>query len=281
MKLNKDLEVTAIRKTNVIQANYRAAYPDLAADVMKDLSRRYLNAHLAAHRTPDSYGFFSSELAGQRDGLYKAEIATSEFRRAAQIFNLDQQRTALVAQMEDVNARLQNVEGDIRERRARLAAVTAEDNTASKRIPTEVDQSRTAMQSDDRIDLTALEARRSALRMMQKVYLADLNKFDKNAVTLANLEQDQEIAQQNYISYSRRFEEARLADQMDKEKFANVVMIETPVASPLSVFPMLAPNLFLGAVLGLILGFAIAFIHPLNQGAESRTDGFVNQPLRP
>ena len=35
MKLNKDLEVTAIRKTNVIQANYRAAYPDLAADVMK------------------------------------------------------------------------------------------------------------------------------------------------------------------------------------------------------------------------------------------------------
>jgi uncharacterized protein involved in exopolysaccharide biosynthesis len=281
MKLNKDLEVTAIRKTNVIQANYRAAYPDLAADVMKDLSRRYLNAHLAAHRTPDSYGFFSSELASQRDGLYKAEIATSEFRRAAQIFNLDQQRTALVAQMEDVNARLQNVEGDIRERRARLAAVTAEDNTASKRIPTEVDQSRTAMQSDDRVDLTTLEARRSALRMMQKAYLADLNKFDKNAVTLANLEQDQEIAQQNYISYSRRFEEARLADQMDKEKFANVVMIETPVASPLSVFPMLAPNLFLGAALGLILGFAIAFIHPLNQGAESRTDGFVNQPLRP
>jgi uncharacterized protein involved in exopolysaccharide biosynthesis len=280
MKLNEDLKVTAIRKTNVIQANYRAAYPDLAADVMKDLSRRYLNAHLAAHRTPD-YGFFSSELEGHRDGLYKAEIATSEFRRAAQIFNLDQQRTALVAQMEDVNARLQNVEGDIRERRAQLAAVTAEDKTASKGTPTEVDQSRTAKQSGERMDLTALEARRSALRMMQKAYLADLNKFDKNAVTLANLEQDQEIAQQNYVSYSRRFEEARLADQMDREKFANVVMIETPVASPLSVFPMLVPNLLLGAVLGLIVGFAIAFIHPLNQGAESRTGGFVNQPLRP
>jgi uncharacterized protein involved in exopolysaccharide biosynthesis len=270
IKLNKDLEVTAIQKTNVIRANYRAPYPDLAANVMKDLSRRYLNAHLAAHSTPGSYGFFSSELAGHRDGLYKAEIATSEFRRATQIFNLDQQRAALVAQLEDVNARLKNVEGDIHERRARLATVTAEDNTAAKRVP-----------SDEQTSVTALEARRYALRGMQKAYLADLTKFDENAVTLGNLEQDQEIAQQNYISYSKRFEEARLADQMDKEKFANVVMIETPVASPLSVFPLLALNLSLGAMLGLILGFAIAFIHPLNQKAESHTGGFVNRPLRP
>jgi uncharacterized protein involved in exopolysaccharide biosynthesis len=51
MKLNKNLDVTAIRKTNIIQAKYRTNDPYLAADVMKDLSRRYLNAHLAAHST--------------------------------------------------------------------------------------------------------------------------------------------------------------------------------------------------------------------------------------
>ncbi len=323
---------------------------DLAAQVLKDLSRRYLNAHLAAHSTPGSYGFFLSELAGYRDGLNKAELATSEFRRGTQIFNPDQQRAALVAQLEDANARFENVDADMRERRARLAATAVEDKTASQRIPTdertsvnqltidhlqseladmenrriamvmkfkptdraiqELDgeiantrrnlasarvqyaaektptvnplyQSLAAMQSDNRIDISALEARRSALLQLRQTYLAELNKFDGNAMTLTNLQQDEEIARQNYISYSKRFEEARLADQMDKEKFANVVMIETPFASPLSVSPRLVPNLLLGVMLGLILGFSIAFLRPLNQEAVSRTGGFADQPLRP
>jgi uncharacterized protein involved in exopolysaccharide biosynthesis len=350
MRLNKDLEVSAIRKTNVIQANYRAADPDLAAQVLKDLSRRYLNAHLAAHSTPGSYGFFLSELSRYRGGLNKAESATSEFRRATQIFNPDQQRAALVAQLEDVNARFANVDAEMKERRARLAASTIEDKEASQRIPTDertsvnqltidhlqteladmenrriamlmkfkptdrsvqelegeiantrrnlasarveyaaerttgvnpLHQSLTAMQSDNRIDISALEARRSALLRMRETYLSELSSFDSNAVTLANLEQDQEIAQQNYISYSKRFEEARLADQMDKEKFANVVMIETPFASPISVSPRLAPNLVLGAMFGMILGFSIAFLQPLREGSASRTGGFADQPLRP
>jgi uncharacterized protein involved in exopolysaccharide biosynthesis len=349
-RLNKDLEVSAIRKTNIIQANYRAADPDLAAQVLKDLSRRYLNAHLAAHSTPGSYGFFLSELAGYRDALNKAELATGEFRRATQIYNPDQQRSALVAQLEDANARFENVDADMRERRARLAATTAEDNTASQRIPTDertsvnqltidhlqteladmenrrigmlmkfkatdravqeldgeiantrqnlasakveyaaektttinpLHQSLAAMQSDNRIDISALEARRLALLNMRQGYLADLNKFDSNAVTLANLEQDQEIARQNFISYSKRFEEARLADQMDKEKFANVVTIETPFSSPLSVSRRLVPNLLAGAMLGLILGFSIAFLQPLKREAASRTGGFADQPLTP
>ena len=63
MKLRNNLDVSAIRKTNVIQAKYRATSPDLAAKVLEDLSSRYLNAHLAAHSTPGSYGFFASELA--------------------------------------------------------------------------------------------------------------------------------------------------------------------------------------------------------------------------
>ncbi len=336
LQLNKSLEVTGIRKTNVIQAKYRTANPDRAASVLNDLSRRYLNAHLTAHSTPGSYGFFSSELAGYRESLNKTEVATSEFRRASEIFSPDQQRAALVGQLEDANARYQNVDAELRERRARLAATTAEDNSASKRIPTDertsvnqftidhlqteladmenrrismlvkfkptdravqelegeiantrrnlasarieyaaektttvnpLHQTLTAMQSDSRIDIDALEARRSALRAMQKIYLADLNRFDSNAVTLANLERDQEIAQQNYVSYSKRFEEARLADQMDKEKFANVVIIEAPVASPIPVFPKLAPNLLLGAMVGLIVGFSVAFVRPVHKGA--------------
>jgi uncharacterized protein involved in exopolysaccharide biosynthesis len=350
MKLNKNLDVTAIRKTNIIQAKYRTNDPYLAADVMKDLSRRYLNAHLAAHSTPGSYDFFLTELAGYRDRLNKAEVATSEFRRSSQIFNSDQQRAALVTQLEDVNARFENADADLQERKARIAAVTTEDNAASLRIPTDertsvnqltvdhlqaeladmenrhieylakfrptdraiqeleaemantrknlaaakveyaaektttvnpLHQTLTAMQSDNRVDVRALQARRAALLELQKTYVAELKKFDENAVTLANLQQDEAIAQQNYLNYSKRFEEARLADQMDKEKFANVVMIETPVPSPIAVSPVMAANLLLGAMFGLILGFSIAFLQPQKQEVVSGAVRLTNHPLIP
>jgi uncharacterized protein involved in exopolysaccharide biosynthesis len=95
------------------------------------------------------------------------------------------------------------------------------------------------------------------------------------------LQQDEAIAQQNYLNYSKRFEEARLADQMDKEKFANVVMIETPVPSPIAVSPVMAANLLLGAMFGLILGFSIAFLQPQKQEVVSGAVRLTNHPLIP
>ena len=56
------------------------------------------------------------------------------------------------------------------------------------------------MQSDNRIDLDALEREAFRAGRDAEEYLAELKKFDADAVTLANLQQAQEIAQENFIS---------------------------------------------------------------------------------
>lgn len=331
MRLARDLQVSTIRKTNIIQASYRARDPQLAADVMKDLGSRYMQAQLSSHSTPGSLAFFSRELQQYRGRLDAAESATSAFRRSTQIFNADQQRSALVAQLEDVQTRLKDTGADWQEAQAKLAALTTETAAAPARMPADerssvnslsVDHLQTELaemqnrrilllmkfRPDDRevkeledeiantkrnleaakteyssetitainplhetlltglsqarINLKTLAARRAALEQMNTAYLAQLDSFDQKAVTLGDLSRAEMLDQKGYQFYGERMEAARAANQMDKDNFANVAMIETPVASPLPVWPVMSLSLLLGAFVGLVMGFSLAFIWP-------------------
>jgi succinoglycan biosynthesis transport protein ExoP len=328
LRLNKDLEITAVRKTNIIQAQYRAKNPQLAASVLADLSRKYLSAHLQAHSTPGSGGFFSGELNSYRTNLQKAETAASDFRRSAQIYDPEVQRKAMVGQLEDAETRLENADADIEAGNARLQALTREYESTPERIPTEqiaslnsltvdhlqteladmenrriamaakfrstdrglleleqemantrknlaaakaeysaenttainpLHQTLAASLSDARVNLKTLEATRAALFKLKQDYLAALDEFDKNSVKLDDLNQSLILAQGDFVDYGKREASADLAEQMNKEKFSNVVMIETPVPSPVPVFPIMPLDVLLGMLIGLILGFTIAY----------------------
>lgn len=109
------------------------------------------------------------------------------------------------------------------------------------------------------IALKALEARRTELGSMHASYLAQLDSMDSNNATLQNLEQYEKEALENYALYSRRLDEARLADSLDQQRFSNVVAVEKPVSSPIPVFPKLSLNLAVGAFMGAFLSLALAF----------------------
>ena len=340
IRLAKNLKVSAVRKTNVIEAKYRAHSPEEAAQVMQDLSTRYLQAHLTAHSTPGSVNFFSSEMKSYRDNLYKTEAEASAFEQSSHIFNPDQQRTLLVAQLEDVRARLQNGRADTAEAQARLKTLQSQIAATPGRIPTDertsanpatVDHLQTALadmenrrismlmkfRPDDRevvelesemantkaellsakaefssenttainivhqsleenleaaqVQLTGLQARSAALAALQSDYLAKLDAFDTQATKLGNLQRDESLAQQSYVLYGQRMEEAQVAHEMDKENFTNVSMIETPMASPLAVWPILPLDLAVGALFGLLIGFTTAYIWPSSDPLATST----------
>ncbi len=352
MRLAKELQVSAVRKTSVIQASYRAGGAEQAAAVLKDLGDRYLQAHLAAHSTPGSLAFFTAQLEDYRHRLDGAQAASSAFRRSTGIFSPDQQRSALVAQYEDTNAHLQEGSAELLEARARLAALTAEAEKAPARIGTEertsvnslsVDHLQTELAdlenrrigmlmkyrpedravrelddeitntrrnlgaakteysaestttvnglhetlladlSDARVKLQTLQARQSALQAARVQYLAQLKSFDIDAVALSDLNRTEELDQQSYRFYGERMEAARAASAMDKDNFANVAIIETPVASPIPVSPVLPLNLAMGLCLGLVAGFSLALLWPGSGNGMARADtglrGFSGEAL--
>jgi hypothetical protein len=73
----KDLVVIALRKTNIIEVDYRAADSDLAVAVLRDLGDRYLSAHLAAHSAPGTYKFFTEQVDKYGTQLTRARAVLS------------------------------------------------------------------------------------------------------------------------------------------------------------------------------------------------------------
>ena len=135
-----------------------------------------------------------------------------------------------------------------------------------------VHQAMAADSSKGSIDLQGLETERLSLEQMRRDCVNHLQKMDGASQELATLQQYEKDAEDNYSLYNHRLEEARLAGALDRDKLSNVVMIERPFASPISVSPNLPLNMALGLLLGLALSFGPGIVRMLRQG---------NPPLRP
>jgi uncharacterized protein involved in exopolysaccharide biosynthesis len=67
-------------------------------------------------------------------------------------------------------------------------------------------------------------------------------------------------AREQYMTYARKTEEARLADALDKQKISNVVLAEAPVPALISTRPPLVFVLIVGGIAGLFLGLVAALV---------------------
>ena len=96
-RLEKNLTVAAVRKTNVIQVGYRGDDPDNAVAVLEDVGNRYLASHLVAHSAPGTDKFFAEQVDRSGAKLAEARAAITAFHAREQIFSLPEQRDAMVA----------------------------------------------------------------------------------------------------------------------------------------------------------------------------------------
>jgi uncharacterized protein involved in exopolysaccharide biosynthesis len=87
-KLNKDLDVELVPKTDMIEVTYATPDPVLSARVLTTLANGYLAKHLAVHRPPGAFNFFQ-----QQTEQYQKELAAAEARLAD--FGRDQERGAV------------------------------------------------------------------------------------------------------------------------------------------------------------------------------------------
>jgi uncharacterized protein involved in exopolysaccharide biosynthesis len=97
-KLQKDLSVSAARKSNIIEATYQASDPRRAAAVMNALSDLYLEAHLKVHGSPESYDFFRKTSENYADQLEVAEGQLAVFRKEHHIIALPEEKSLALQQ---------------------------------------------------------------------------------------------------------------------------------------------------------------------------------------
>ena len=120
--------------------------------------------------------------------------------------------------------------------------------------------------------LDALRARQNNQNLQAADYRADLENLDRLEKELNELQRQVAINEANYRLYLTKFEEAKITENMDKQKIANVRVIEPAVPIMKPVKPKKRLNVMIGAFLGLFAGVGLAFlsefIHPVFRTRE-------------
>ena len=86
-----------------------------------------------------------------------------------------------------------------------------------------------------------------------------LDNLNAKAFDLEGLRRKAQAAEEDYLLYRKKHEEARISAAMDQEKFINVTVAQ-PAQIPLGPMPrQLAMRLFLSVLIGLLGGVGLAF----------------------
>jgi uncharacterized protein involved in exopolysaccharide biosynthesis len=327
-KLAADLRVTEIPQSNMIQVSYRSSNPDLAARVMRELDRLYLEKHLAVYRPPGEFEFFHGQTEHYQEELEQAEqqLASYDLQKDASDPELDKE--ILLKKAGDFDGSLQETEAAITQTSRRIGELssllhrtpdrlttqeTVGDNPQllaflksnltdleSKRTdlltkyqPTyrlvqEVDKQiadlKTAIAAESQKpvkqmstgenptyqllqeemvkaneDLTSYRARARATAPIVEAYRQQALLVDQKGIQRQDLMRNIKAAETNYLLYVQKQEQARIADEMDKDRILNVAVAEAPTVPSMPVFSPLM-MILAGGVLALMLSVAAGFL---------------------
>ncbi len=112
------------------------------------------------------------------------------------------------------------------------------------------------------IEHETLKAQEAALRKTIDNYEKNLATLPEKEYVLARLTREKQVMEQNYLMLKEKYEETKIAEA---EKFANIRVIDTARTPMLPVAPRKKINIAIGLILGLLVGFGVAFIAEVNR----------------
>jgi uncharacterized protein involved in exopolysaccharide biosynthesis len=80
-KLAEKLNVEPVKKSDLIAVTYKSSNPELAAQVLANLAKFYLEKHLEVHRFPGTFDFFHQQAEQYRKKLGDDETRLASFSR--------------------------------------------------------------------------------------------------------------------------------------------------------------------------------------------------------
>ena len=108
-------------------------------------------------------------------------------------------------------------------------------------------------------ELAAMESRRASLRPQIALIERGLKELDARSTELATLKRDVEVNEKSFQIYRERAEDARISDIMNRQKMANVSVIQEASVPTEPIKPRMGYNFLLALVIGSISGLGLAF----------------------
>lgn len=250
----------------------------------KDLMlRRVMDTEQAMNETSASL----DEAAG-RVGTVKGQLSTLQPRVVTQsrvvpnqysverlhtmLAELQNRRTDLLAKFRADDRLVKEVEDQIKDtsaaldRASKLTAVEQTTDVNPLRQSLEGELARAEMQR------AGVQARRDTLAGALRAWKVRLTKLDQGTAEYEDINRELKRAEENVILYSKKQEEARIADSLDQQKIANVSIAEAPSQPYLPFKPNVALNLVAGLCLAVFVSVGTAFALELRRSTFGSAD---------
>jgi uncharacterized protein involved in exopolysaccharide biosynthesis len=172
---------------------------------------------------------------------------------------LQNRRTLLLAKFRPEDRLVQEADREIADTQAALDRAT---KLTGLEQATDVNPLHQALEIDLarlRAELAGLQSRRQSLASQSGTYSQQLVKLANATAAFDDLTRTQKEAEENYLLYAKKTEEARIAESLDQQKISNVAIAETPTEPHLPSKPDVPLNLALGFVLACFVSLGAAF----------------------
>ena len=199
----------------------------------------------------------------------------------ASLLDLQLKRTGLLTKFEPSHRLVQEVEEQIVQTEAAIVsenALPVKEETSDKN--TQYEWAKSELQKAE-VQLKALQAREAATVTQGVAYKAMARRLGEDAITQEDLLNSEKAAQENYLLYVKKQEEARMDDALDERGVVDVALAERPVAPALPVWSpwtVLAIGLAGAVVAGTGAGFVADYLDPAFRTPEDVL-AYLNSPV--
>jgi len=249
-QLSNDLVVLSQQKDLTLQKTAEAKSKMLDADAaVNEATNRIARVEQQLAAIPRRVVTQSRQLPNQ----YSAE------RLNTMLVELENQRTKLLTKFRPEDRLVKEVDEQIRTTKNALAR--AEQKTSVEEA-TDLNPLRQTLETElsrARLDQAGARARHETLTAQLKQYEGALKKLESDTTKHDDLQRQKKEAEENYQLYSKKREEARIADELDKQKITNVSIAEAATIPQLPTGPNRPMNLILGLCLAAFLSLATVF----------------------
>jgi uncharacterized protein involved in exopolysaccharide biosynthesis len=334
-RLQSNLTIDPIRGSNLIKLTYRASDPVQAERVLAELAKLYPEKHLALHRPPGAYEFFTEQVERFRKELSAAEAKLLNFGRQEKVVSAELEKQNTLQRLAEFEAALEQAKGSIADSTRRIAQLEQETSLTPTRQTTqirtaaygeligqlkskilalevkhaemlrkfapsyppaveveqELNQSRAALARVEQSPATeettdqnpthqwlrselarvkteraASVARAAALSQSVAMYREKARRLEETGVEQQTLTRAMKSAEENYLLYRRKQEEALISDALDRTRIVNVVIAEAPTvpAQPSNIPAqwLLALAALIAAMIGTSMTYVLDFLNP-------------------
>jgi uncharacterized protein involved in exopolysaccharide biosynthesis len=110
LKFEKSLDVSAVKKTNVIRVGYTAPNPQLAQQVVSQIMEFYMTEHVRLNRTPHAHEFLDDQTRRVHEELAAAETQLRDLQNQTGLASPREQRELLVKRISSLREELSSTE---------------------------------------------------------------------------------------------------------------------------------------------------------------------------